>query len=95
MKINPMHSKTQGSVCPNCGYCPTCGRPDNRWLSPWYPPYNPWPWYQPWYTPIVTFSSAGPPNITASGGANTAFAPEGVFFSTGLSLPPERSEGES
>jgi len=27
--------------CPHCGYCPTCGRPQN---VPYYPPipYNPW-----------------------------------------------------
>lgn len=30
--------------CPHCGYCPTCGRPQN---VPYYPPYpyNPGPWY--------------------------------------------------
>jgi hypothetical protein len=35
--------------CPNCGYCPTCGRPAG-W--PYYQqPYNPWnPWY-PYPTP--------------------------------------------
>jgi len=35
-------------TCPNCGYCPNCGRsgyPYNRpYIQPWYP-YRPVPWW--------------------------------------------------
>ena len=42
----------QNSVCPNCGYCPHCGR--GRQLAPTYPyPWYPGGWwgiYQPTWT---------------------------------------------
>ena len=31
----------QSHCCPNCGYCPCCGRP---YYNQWYP-YQPYPWY--------------------------------------------------
>ena len=31
-------------MCPNCGYCPTCGR-SNGWHGVPYYPYTPIPWY--------------------------------------------------
>ncbi len=34
--------------CPHCGYCPTCGRPQNVPFYPTYP-YNPW-FYGTWCT---------------------------------------------
>lgn len=43
--------------CPNCGYCPTCGRPQN---IPYYPtyPYQPGPWYgNPWIVTCGTTSN--------------------------------------
>lgn len=30
-----------GQPCPSCGYCPTCGRPQQRW----YPYYYQQPFY--------------------------------------------------
>ena len=44
----------QQHVCPNCGYCPCCGR---RNLTvdpyvPYYPPYTPI-WIVPHYTPSM------------------------------------------
>lgn len=35
--------------CPNCGYCPHCGRSNPVYPKPWYP-YNPYPYNPPyWY----------------------------------------------
>ena len=31
-------------MCPNCGYCPTCGRSNGQHGMPFYP-YAPIPWY--------------------------------------------------
>jgi hypothetical protein len=40
--------------CPHCGYCPTCGRPQN---VPIYPPYPYMPFYgSPW---TVTCGTGG------------------------------------
>jgi hypothetical protein len=30
---------TQNQVCPNCGYCPCCGRPYQHHNYPYYPSY--------------------------------------------------------
>lgn len=38
---SPIHPPTQ-SVCPNCGYCPCCGRPRGDWNYP-ISPYPHWP----------------------------------------------------
>ena len=43
--------------CPHCGYCPTCGRPQN---VPYCPPFP----YNPWYS--GTWCSGG------TGGVNTS-----------------------
>ena len=55
---------TGNSVCPNCGYCPCCGRPNYPyWMGPyWYRPYFPYtdPLY---YGPIWTMTS---PNVTCN-----------------------------
>ncbi len=34
-------------MCPNCGYCPTCGRSSGWGVTPFYPhfPITPTPWY--------------------------------------------------
>lgn len=34
--------------CPNCGFCPCCGRPVNPWsANPWYwPHYYPYSWWR-------------------------------------------------
>ena len=39
--------KQPSGTCPHCGYCPTCGRPNNNLNWPVYPyyPYNPGPYY--------------------------------------------------
>lgn len=36
--------------CPNCGYCPHCGRGGGWYPQPWTWPYNPLPW-SPWQGP--------------------------------------------
>jgi len=46
-------------TCPNCGYCPTCGR--QRYAGPWLP-YPYWGWTNPnWVvttSPTVTMATA-------------------------------------
>lgn len=41
------YNKLNGS-CPQCGYCPCCGRPRGNFNYPTYPtwPYYPGPYYQ-------------------------------------------------
>jgi hypothetical protein len=44
--------KETSSVCPSCGYCPTCGRGGHYHApyvvpQPWTPTPYPW-WNQPW-----------------------------------------------
>ncbi len=41
------------TLCPNCGYCPCCGRPRQQW--PIYP-----------YYPTVTWTYGANPNIGAT-----------------------------
>lgn len=37
-------------TCPNCGYCPCCGRPRNNWNYPyWQNPNGPYYWNQMTY----------------------------------------------
>lgn len=49
------------NTCPNCGYCPHCGRS----AQPHFTPYiQPSPTWNPTYTPY------GWPTIVVSGGAN-------------------------
>lgn len=43
--------KMDSKPCPNCGYCPHCGRSGYGFV-----PQYPW-WYQPYYTPIITWTS--------------------------------------
>lgn len=45
---NQGHSHISNSICPSCGYCPTCGRPRGNFNYPQYPywPYYPGPYYQ-------------------------------------------------
>lgn len=45
------------NVCPNCGYCPHCGKAKQpQFIAPYYPYWN------PWYEYIVT--SAQPTTTT-------------------------------
>ena len=48
-------------VCPNCGYCPCCGRrQEARPYDPWYPWTQPSPWAQPyWVDTGGTYCRAG------------------------------------
>lgn len=50
------------SACPNCGYCPACGRSNApvrfQFYPPWYVP-QPSPWWQPTYPWTVTGGSLG------------------------------------
>ena len=54
-------------MCPNCGYCPTCGRSNGWGVTPFYPhfPITPTPWYVgdfPGYDRYNT--TAGNTNVT-------------------------------
>jgi hypothetical protein len=40
-------NQNQQSVCPNCGYCPCCGR--SRFAQPQYP----------WTQPYITWGTSG------------------------------------
>lgn len=59
--------------CPNCGYCPACGRGDPP-AVPWKL-VNPWPYDGPWwgiYPPLTTLplyeiTTITAPNITVHG----------------------------
>ena len=59
------------NCCPNCGYCPHCGRSNVRpgGLAP-YQPYNPWV-AQPYAWPYTS--------ITIGGGAGVAGVPQSSF----------------
>ena len=67
---NKKHSK---EVCPNCGYCPTCGR--HRDASPFIPSYPIWiapQYWRPWYTdgvgPVWTVGdTVTVPTVTSPG----------------------------
>jgi hypothetical protein len=42
------HGHINPQVCPQCGYCPCCGRPRGNFNYPQYPTYpylNPYPYY--------------------------------------------------
>ncbi len=64
------------SSCPNCGYCPHCGRSNGYWTVPsvpyipWYPTY-PYPLYStPWLGTTWTDGETGTTfkiNTTSSG----------------------------
>jgi len=59
--------KKNHDTCPNCGYCPTCGRanrPAPYWPQP-YPYYRPW-WYDGWVGGTYNTSD------TIAGNDNTA-----------------------
>ena len=50
--------------CLHCGYCPTCGRPNNYWnypIQPYYPWWNERPFYYGGTTGIVP--DFNPPSI--------------------------------
>jgi len=49
--------------CPNCGYCPHCGRSNTTPYNPW--PYNPYPYTGPYYT-VGDYPNVG--TATCSGG---------------------------
>lgn len=61
------------SPCPNCGYCPTCGRSRPVTVRPWpyiYPQY-PWgtypgPTYQPYQVWGAGNSTTSPINYTST-----------------------------
>lgn len=38
----------KSNICPNCGYCPTCGKP-----SQYQPDWTYRPYYSPWYTTTI------------------------------------------
>ena len=44
-KIAEENKKLQNHICPNCGYCPCCGRPYGNWNFPHYPTYPYWAAY--------------------------------------------------
>ena len=50
--------------CPNCGYCPHCGRSNVQpWpMTPW-PSYPSYPWWYPPYTVTWQSNSATSPSI--------------------------------
>jgi hypothetical protein len=51
--------------CPNCGYCPTCGRSNTPPQADWtYRPTPTWPYWQPFYVTWGDTSTAAPPPIT-------------------------------
>lgn len=54
-------NKSQSEVCPNCGYCPHCGRGQQQFL-----PYNPIPW-NPTPSPWVYPQTVPSPFWTGSG----------------------------
>lgn len=62
------------NTCPNCGYCPTCGR-HNPYIP--QPPYQPsvLPVY-PWGSPIITCDASkigiGTTNVVENGGGGEA-----------------------
>lgn len=47
-QYNQGHAHISQQVCPQCGYCPCCGRPRGNFNYPTYPtwPYYPGPYYQ-------------------------------------------------
>ena len=60
--LNPKNSATGARItapqavaapCPNCGYCPTCGR-NTRWTGPYYP----WPTSPIYRSPYYWTSTA-------------------------------------
>jgi hypothetical protein len=64
--------------CPNCGYCPTCGRSDTLpfYPRPWVmPPAYPWGGIdlQPWtVSPPVIYKYDGPgPHVTITTAGST------------------------
>jgi hypothetical protein len=59
--------------CPNCGYCPTCGR-SNTPPQGYYPqPYPSWPYWGPYYY--------GPFTVTASSDTSSA-APQNINYAS-------------
>lgn len=52
--------------CPNCGYCPHCGRSNDRWLGP----------QRPWYTP-VWWTNYWPPTYRTGDFLSTQDATDG------------------
>lgn len=63
-----MESTFQSNLCPNCGYCPCCGRNNQRFIQP-LPDY---PWFVRDY-PGVTV-----PSYTAGSDTNTDFTLTGA-----------------
>lgn len=60
--------------CPNCGYCPHCGRSNSVYPKPWYP-YNP-PY---WYGTRVTSGSDS--NVVGKGWSGTGNLASATFSS--------------
>jgi hypothetical protein len=68
--------------CPQCGYCPTCGRSNTAWGAGWSP-----------VTFTTTHNGTGP--IT-SGYAQSVFKPENLQAGDkGTSTPPLYHSGHS
>jgi hypothetical protein len=42
-KPGPAGGTSWGSICPNCGYCPCCGRSRGNWNYPVNPVYSTMP----------------------------------------------------
>ena len=58
------------SKCPNCGYCPHCGRSDQQKAAPYYPIYpQPLP-VLPWTHPYGIYPY-GPITVTNNTNGNT------------------------
>ena len=61
-------AKHTSATCPNCGYCPHCGRRDAAPM-PYPHPVYPAPWIYPRYVPGPTWISQ--PNTTIGTGHGT------------------------
>lgn len=54
MTIHNQHAGSFKGTCPNCGYCPCCGRSLSPAFAPYYIPTTTPYWYQPGYSPQWT-----------------------------------------
>lgn len=77
--------------CPNCGYCPACGRQGMRTVYP--------RWQHPYYIRPGTWINQGLPMTTIYGSSstpNTAVSPIPVttrMFNKGAVRPPDSDAG--
>ena len=55
--------------CPNCGYCPHCGRSNGYYLP--YPSYPTWPVYNPYPTYVWNYDTNN--QATSVSGSQNAY----------------------